>query len=113
MLFAFLAQQDASGAYVLDLSALAVKIVLAVFLGALVMAMFRGRLSHAIETALIWVVIALLLAVGYTYRFELRDVADRVMAELLPGHAATRGRLVEIARGAGGNFNVMAQINGA
>ena len=57
--------------------------------------------------------IALLLAVGYTYRFELRDVADRVLAELVPGRAATRGRTVEIARGNGGNFSVGAQVNGA
>ena len=57
--------------------------------------------------------IAVLLAVGYTYRFELRSVADRVFAELVPGHAATRGRTVEFARGTGGNFGVVAQINGA
>jgi aspartyl protease family protein len=55
----------------------------------------------------------LALAVGYTYRFELRDVADRVMAEFLPGHAATRGRIVEVARGPGGNFVVTTQVNGA
>ena len=41
--------------------------------------------------------IVLTLAVGYTYRFEPREVGDRVMAELVPGHAATRGRAVEIA----------------
>ena len=57
--------------------------------------------------------IASLLTLGYTYRFELREVADRVMAELVPGHAATRGRTVEIARGSGGGFSVAAQVNGA
>jgi aspartyl protease family protein len=59
------------------------------------------------------VVIALLLAVAYTYRFELRDVGDRMLAELVPGHAAGRGRVVEIARGNGGNFSVGTEVNGA
>jgi aspartyl protease family protein len=75
--------------------------------------LFRQRFPHALESALIWVVIALLLAIGYTYRFELRDVADRVLAELVPGRAATRGRTVEIARGPGGSFFVTVQINDA
>ena len=96
-----------------DISSLGVKIVILVFLGALVLALFREQFSRALESALIWVVIALLLAVGYTYRFELREVADRVLAEFVPGHAATRGRTVEIARGGGGGFSVVAQINNA
>ena len=95
-----------------DISSLGVKIVILVFLGALVLALFREQFSRALESALIWAVIALLLAVGYSYRFELREVADRVLAEFVPGHAATRGRTVEIARG-GGNFSVVAQVNGA
>ena len=64
-------------------------------------------------SAVIWIVIALLLALGYTYRFELRDVADRVLAEFVPGRAASRGRTVEIARGRGGSFAVATQVNGA
>jgi aspartyl protease family protein len=76
------------------------------------LALFRQRWTQALEAALIWVVIAVLLSLGYTYRFELQDVADRVLAELVPGRAATRGRVVEIARGSG-NFSVMAQVNGA
>jgi aspartyl protease family protein len=108
-------QQDGTiaGLSQTDMASLVVKIVLAVFVGALLLTMFRERLSHALESALIWVVIAVLLAVGYTYRFELREVADRVMAEIVPGRAATRGRVVEIARGGEGHFPVVAQVNGA
>jgi aspartyl protease family protein len=115
VMIVLIAQQDGTiaGLSQSDLASLVVKIVLIVFVGALVMTLFRERLSHAIESALIWVVIALLLAVGYTYRFELRDVADRVMAELVPGRAASRGRVVEIARTGGGNFPVVTQVNGA
>ena len=36
---------------------------------------------------MIWVVIGLLLAVGYTYRHDLREVGDRVLAEMMPGRA--------------------------
>ncbi len=36
-----------------------------------------------------------------------------MLAELLPGRAATRGRTVEIARARGGSFSVATQVNGA
>jgi aspartyl protease family protein len=96
-----------------DFSSLTINLVILVFVGALALTFFRERLSQAIEAALVWVVIVLLLAVGYTYRFELRDVADRMLAEFSPGHASSRGRVVEIARGNGGNFSVVTDVNGA
>jgi aspartyl protease family protein len=107
------ADGSVAGLSQLDLAALLVKAVVLLFIGALALAFFRDRLSQAIEAAAAWLVIALVLAVGYTYRFELRSVADRVLSELVPGHAATRGQSVEIARGNGGNFSVVAEINGA
>jgi aspartyl protease family protein len=97
----------------LDFAALLIKGVVLLFVGTLALTFFRDRISQAVETAAVWLVIALVLAVGYTYRFELRAVADRVLSELVPGRVATRGRTVEIARGNGGNFGVVAQINGA
>ncbi|MGA9083192.1 MAG: hypothetical protein WB390_12130, partial [Pseudolabrys sp.] len=75
-----------------DVGSLALKIALVVFVGGLVLTLFRERLSKAIEASLFWAVIGLLLVVGYSYRFELREVADRVVAELIPGHVAGRGR---------------------
>jgi aspartyl protease family protein len=97
----------------LDTSSLGVKIFIVALLAVILVGLLRGRFSEAIKFILIWIAIVLALAVGYTYRFELRDVADRVMAEFLPGHAATRGRTVEVARGPGGNFVVATQVNGA
>jgi aspartyl protease family protein len=96
-----------------DLAWIVAQFVLLVVVGGFALTLFRGRLTQALEAALIWVAIAVLLAVGYTYRFELRQVADRVLAELVPGHAASRGRVVEIARGGGGNFAVVTHVNGA
>jgi aspartyl protease family protein len=96
-----------------DAAAIETKIVALALLGMIALALFRQRFPHALETILIWLMIGVLLMIGYTYRFELRDVAERVLAELIPGRAATRGRAVELARGPGGSFYVTVQINGA
>jgi len=95
-----------------DAGSLALKLALAIFVGGLVLTMYRDRLSQALEAFAFWAVLGLLLVVGYSYRFELRDVADRVIAELMPGHVAGRGRNVEVVRGHGGDFAVGAHING-
>ena len=89
------------------------KIIALALVGVAIAALFRQRFTHVLESALVWIVIALILALGYTYRFELRDVADRMLAELIPGRAASHGRTVEIARGSGGGFAVTTQVNGA
>jgi aspartyl protease family protein len=96
-----------------DFGSLAYKLALLVFLAAAVMTLFRERFTQAITAALLWVVVGLLLVIGYSYRFELHDVADHVLAELMPGHVITRGRTVEVARANSGDFAVSAQINGA
>jgi aspartyl protease family protein len=95
-----------------DLGSLVVKIVLVVVIGSFALTLFRERFASALQSALIWVVIALLLAIGYTYRFELQEVSDRMLAEFIPGHVAARGRTVEIVR-SGGSFSIGAQVNGA
>ena len=89
------------------------RIGLLILVGSALARMFRGRFGEAVRMATIWVVIGLTLAVGYTYRFELKDVANRVLAELVPGRAAARGRTVELARTGAGDFQVAAQVNGA
>ncbi len=96
-----------------EFGSLAYKIALLVFLTAAVATMFRERFSQALTAALLWVVVGLLLVIGYSYRYELNAVADRVMAELVPGHVVSHGRTVEVARSNAGDFAVAAQINGA
>jgi aspartyl protease family protein len=96
-----------------DFSSLTVRAVMVVVIGSTVIVLFREELSKALKAALLWTAIALALLVGYTYRFEVREVADRVMAEVAPGWAAQKGNTVEIARSRGGDFSVRAQINGA
>jgi len=55
---------------------------------------------------MVWVAVALLLAVGYGFRTELRDVSERLMADYMPSRFAPRNRVVEITRGGQGNFAV-------
>ena len=86
---------------------------LLVFLGGSALVMFRRRFAQTLIALFVWVALALILVVGYAYRFELRNVTDRVMAELLPGHVITRGRTVEVARAFNGDFDVHAEINNA
>jgi aspartyl protease family protein len=95
-----------------DFASLVLKIALLVFAGGLVLIVFRERLSKAIEAALFWVAVGLMLVVGYSYRFELRDVGDRIIAEIVPGHVASHGRNVQVVRGSSGDFGVAAHING-
>jgi aspartyl protease family protein len=95
-----------------DFGALVYHAALVIFIGSAVLVLFRGRLSQALEAALFWVVIGFVLALGYTYRGELRAVGDRVLAELMPGRAALRSaRMVEIVRGRAGDFQVAARVN--
>ena len=96
-----------------DMGSLVLKVALVVSAGGLVLVLFREKLSKALEATLFWAVVGLLLVVGYTYRFELRDVTDRVIAEMMPGHVAGHGRSVQVVRGNAGDFAVAAHINGA
>jgi aspartyl protease family protein len=96
-----------------DFGALVYHVGLVVLIGGAVLLLFRENFSRALEAMLFWVVVGFVLAVGYTYRADLRNIADRVMAELMPGRVAQRSeRTVEIVRGRGGDFQVAAQVNG-
>ena len=96
-----------------DRASIVIKIIFALALGGIAFTLYRERLSKAIEALLFWAVLALLLVVGYSYRFELRDVGERIVAELVPGYVAGHGRDVEVVRGRGGDFAVSARVNGA
>jgi aspartyl protease family protein len=96
-----------------DLALLTTSGIWAAVVGGAVIVMFRNQLSKALTAALVWAAIAVALLVGYTYRSDVSAIADRVMAELVPGWAAQKGNVVEIARGRAGDFSVRAQVNGA
>lgn len=115
-LAALIAMQDSdpiAGLLRRNVASLSVKLVLLVFVGGLVVVMFRDRIAKAFEAIAFWGVVGLVLVVGYTYRFELRDVADRVIAELIPGYVARHGPDAEVVRGGDGDFSLTAHVNGA
>jgi aspartyl protease family protein len=96
-----------------DMASLVYKIGLLVLVSGAVLTIFRQNISQALTQAMLWVVFAFALVLLYTYRFELHDVGDRVLAELVPGHAVTHGRTVELARTNTGDFRIRAEVNGA
>jgi aspartyl protease family protein len=95
-----------------DFASLAIKITMLVIVGAAVLTLIQDR-SQALESALLWVVLALVLVLVYTFRFDVRDSFDRALAEIVPGHAATRGHTVEFSRSRAGDFPILALVNGA
>jgi aspartyl protease family protein len=95
-----------------DMASLVYKVGLIVLIGGAVLTIFRQNFTQALASALSWVVIAFVLVLGYTYRFQLYDIADRVLVELVPGHTATRGRTVELARANSGDFQIGTEVNG-
>ncbi|HEY8595178.1 MAG TPA: TIGR02281 family clan AA aspartic protease [Devosiaceae bacterium] len=74
----------------------------------------RRSFGELISNAIMWLAIFGIAVVGYTYRYELGGIADRVIAEVQPGAVAvnsTNGS-VTIARSFGGAFHVNATIDG-
>jgi aspartyl protease family protein len=96
-----------------DMPDTSIKIAIAVFVGGLVLVLFRNHITKALEALLFWAMVGLLLFVGYAYRVELKEAGDRVLAELIPGRAVTHGHTVEIVRAKSGDFSIHTHINGA
>jgi aspartyl protease family protein len=95
-----------------DFASLLVNVAWLVLIAGVLIALFRDRLTKALEAAVLWIVIALLLMLGYTYRFQLHDIADQVMAELVPGRIADSGRTVALARAQSSDFQITTDVNG-
>ena len=96
-----------------DFARVAVNVAIGLFVGGLVFVAFRHRLSEALQAAMFWLMIALLLGVAYSFRADLHAIGERVLADLIPGRPVQIGRAVEIARGRGGEFLVSTQVNNA
>ena len=95
-----------------EMASLVYKVGLIVLVSGAVLALFRQNLSQALVSALAWVVIAVVLVLVYTYRFELTEIGDKVLLELVPGRASTHGRTVEFAQSNTGDFRIGAEVNG-
>jgi aspartyl protease family protein len=70
--------------------------------------------ARVVGGAATWAMLIVGLTGVYAYRFELSDIGDRVMGELLSGEPQVgRGGEVIVTRRLGGEFVVPAKINGA
>lgn len=80
---------------------------------------YQGRARDAVRHALTWIGIGAALIVGYTYREELKTVANRVAGEVLPpGHTIlmettpTGEQAVRLRRQDNGHFVARGAANG-
>lgn len=78
---------------------------------------YKSRIGEMIRAFLFWAMIALLLALVYSYWDEMENVSERLLSQLLVTRPATvvsgSGVTVQVARARGGEFSVQAQVNGA
>ncbi len=87
--------------------------VLATYVAMTLPRLFRGNFIAALQTMIFWVVALFAVVAGYAYRFELRGVADRVLAAVVPGTAIETGdREVTVIRGPDGQFVVNGTVDG-
>ncbi len=94
-----------------------VSMVHLVLFGALVASgLLLGRrlgLGYAVRTAAIWLALGLALVLGYSYRFELAAIKDRVLGELLPHRAEeVEGGALRFRAAADGHFYIEARVEG-
>ena len=71
--------------------------------------MWVRRLRHAA----VWLAIAGVLAIGYSYRFELTDLVNRLGGEIIPHAAVTTGDgSVRVRAHRDGHFYIDSRVNG-
>lgn len=75
----------------------------------------RGvKLGEAARNVAIWIGIASIALLGYSFRTELSDAFVKVRGELIPAYAiATAPHEMTVTRSADGGFYILGQINGA
>jgi aspartyl protease family protein len=73
--------------------------------------MFRGRMMAGVLNLALWAVILFAVLAGYSYRFELGTVAERVMAVLMPGTLVASGpKEVTVFRRPDGGFTLDVSV---
>lgn len=79
-----------------------------------VVRLYWGRPLRALRDATIWVVLILVIIIGYVFRDEARLLGRRLLAVVIPGYAVVQpdGESVEIVAGADGHFMVRGEVNG-
>jgi aspartyl protease family protein len=90
--------------------------VIGVVLAGGAVAAARSNLSGAVRSVLFWAAGFAVLIGLYAYRGEFREIGDRMLAEIVPGHAVevagTGGRTVMVMRADDEHFTVNAEVDG-
>jgi len=75
----------------------------------------RGvKLGEAARNAAIWIGVAAIALIGYSFRTELSDAFVKVRGEIIPAYAISSvPREMTVTRSADGGFYILGQINGA
>jgi aspartyl protease family protein len=95
-------------------------IALLIWVGGSLGGSYRGRLGQAARDLAVWLLIALALVTGYSYRQEIATISRRVTGELLPpGEALSveTGKAgetaIRIRKRSDGHFVARTQVHGA
>ena len=73
----------------------------------------RRRLRETVKQIAAWAGIAVIAIAGYSYRFEIESVGNRMLAELVPGYGVVTGDESMVFRvGDDGHFWVRAVVDG-
>ncbi len=87
--------------------------VIALYVSTALPPLFRGRFSAGLAALAFWAAALFSVLAGYSYRYELGTVAERVMAVLIPGTVLETGaKEVTVFRQPDGQFLVDAGVGG-
>jgi aspartyl protease family protein len=102
-----------------DFAIVMASIALLIFAASSLAGSYRGRATQAVRDFLTWVIIALGLIGGYSYRDEILSLGHRITGELMPPGSVLRPdvqvegeRSVRIRRRSDGHFMAKATANG-
>jgi len=102
------------------IAGIAASLAFLIYIGSSALTAYRGRLSAATRDLAIWLGLALVLIIAYSFRNEAGFVVSRVAGELLPaGQSINIGsdvpgrQAVRIRKRSDGHFAVSGRVNGA
>lgn len=102
-----------------DFAIVTASVALLIFIGSSLAGSYRGRPGQAVRDLAMWVMVALVLVGGYSYREEILGLGHRVAGELLPPGTILRGETqvvgggaVKVRRRPDGHFMVKTETNG-
>lgn len=102
-----------------DFAIVVASVALLIFIGSSLAGSYRGRAGQAVRDLLTWVLVAVVLVGGYSFREAIMSLGHRVAGELLPPGSVLRGeaqvdgeRSVRIRKRPDGHFMVKTETNG-